>query len=313
MSMMRWSRLKIPLACLLLTNPAWAAEHFPVEKLAVEKHVQRLVRAMEFGFGSLWMIQVCDTALGRVDAENNKITDVRIDGLTTPQTIAIGETAVWVTDRRRKAIFKIDPNTYSVVRVIRVPALSPEGIMAIGEGSLWVLTATAAADALTRFNAQSGLMEATIPLPSGISSVVVANGSVWATGYAKNELYRINPRTNAVFSITKLHNTPRFMTAGEGSIWVLNEGDASVQKIDAENGELVATIETGLRQGTGSIAMGGGYVWVATPGALITQINSQTTSVRSFVGGLGMGGPIRYGAGSIWVAGGRIARLQAPN
>jgi virginiamycin B lyase len=313
--MMRWSHLKIPiLACLVLTSPAWAAENLPVEKLAVQRHVQRLVRAMEFGFGSLWMIQVCDTALGRVDAENNKITDVRIEGLTTPQTIAIGEAAVWVSDRRRKAIFKIDPNTYSVVRVIRVPALSPEGIMAIGEGSLWVLTATPVADALTRFNAQSGLIEATIPLPSEISSVVVANGSVWATGYAKNELYRINPRTNAVSSITKLHNTPRFMTAGGGSIWVLNEGDASVQKIDAENGELVATIETGLRHGTGSIAMGGGYVWVATPGAPITQIDPQTaTSVRSFVGGLGMRGPIRYGAGSIWVGGGRIARLQAPN
>ncbi len=282
--MMRWSHLKIPtLACLLLTSPAWAAENLAVEKLAVQRHVQRLVRAMEFGFGSLWMIQVCDSALGRVDAENNKITDVRIDGLTTPQTIAIGETAVWVSDRRGKAIFKIDPNTYSVVRVIRVPALSPEGIMAVGEGSLWVLTATAVADALTRFNAQSGLIEATIPLPSGVSSVVVADGSVWATGYARNELYRINPRTNAVSSITKLHNTPRFMTAGEGSIWVLNEGDASVQKIDAENGELVATIETGLRQGTGSIAMGGGYVWVGTPGAPITQIDPQTaTSVPKF-------------------------------
>ena len=81
----------------------------------MQRHVQRLVRAMEFGFGSLWMIQVCDTALGRVDAENNKFTDVRIDGLTTPQTIAIGETAVWVSDRRRKSIFKIDPTTYSVV------------------------------------------------------------------------------------------------------------------------------------------------------------------------------------------------------
>jgi streptogramin lyase len=269
---------------------------------------------MEFGFGSLWMIQVCNSALGRVDAENNKITDVRIDGLTTPQTIAIGETAVWVSDRRRMAIFKIDPKTYSVVKVIPVSELSSEGTMAIGENSLWVLTATAVADVLTRFNAQSGLIEATIPLPSGVSSIVVADGSVWATGYAKNELYRINPRTNSVSSITKLNDTPRSLTAGEGSIWVLNEGGSSVQRIDAENGELVATIETGLRQGTGSIAMGGGYVWVATPGAPITQIDARTNIViRSFIGGLGMGGPLRYGARSLWVAGGRISRLQAPN
>jgi hypothetical protein len=60
--------------------------------------------------------------------------------------------------------------------------------------------------------------------------------------------------------------------------------------------------------------MGGGYVWVATPGAPITQIDARTNIViRSFIGGLGMGGPLRYGARSLWVAGGRISRLQAPN
>jgi streptogramin lyase len=311
--MMRWPHLKnLTLAWLLLTSPAWAAEDFPVEKLAMQKHIQRLVRAMEFGFGSLWAIQVCDSALGRVDAENNKTTNVRIDGLTTPQTIAIGEAAVWISDRKLKAIFKIDPNTYSMVKVIRVPALSPEGIMAVGENSLWVSIAEPD-DALARVNAQSGKVEATILLPSEISSVVVANGSVWATGYARNELYRINPRTNAVSSVIKLRDTPRSLTAGEGAIWVLNEGDSSVQKIDANNGELVATIETGLRPGTGSIAAGGGYVWVSTPGVPIGQIDPMTeTLVQRFTGGLGMRGPLRYGKRSLWIAGGRISRFQAP-
>ena len=312
---MRWLHFSAPtLACLLLTSPAWAGEEFPVEKLAVQKHIQRLVHAMEFGFGSLWMIQVCDSALGRVDAESNKITDTRIDGLTTPQTIAIGKAAVWVSDRRQKAIFKIDPDTYSVVKVIRVPALSSEGVMAVGENSLWVLTATTFVDSLTRINTQTGEVEGIIPLPPGISSVVVANGSVWATGYARNELYRIDPRTNAVSSITKLSDTPRSLTAGEGSIWVLNEGDASVQRIDANDGKLVTTIKTGLRPGTGSIASGGGFVWVSTAGAPISQIDPRTsTLVLSFVGGLAMSGPLRYGAGSLWIAGGRITRLQAPN
>jgi streptogramin lyase len=88
--------------------------------------------------------------------------------------------------------------------------------MAVGEGAVWALTAEAAGDALTRVNAQNGVVEATIPLPSAISSVVVAYGSVWATEYAKNELYRLDPRSNAISSVTKLHDTPRFLTAGEG-------------------------------------------------------------------------------------------------
>ena len=163
-------QLSVILACLLLTSPTWAAEESPVEKLAVQTHVQRLVHAMEFGFDSLWMIQVCNSALGRVEANNNKISEVRIDGLTTPQTIAIGEAAVWVSDRKRKAVFKINPNTYSVTQTIQVPTLAPEGIMAVGEGSLWVLIAGPVVDALARVNAQSGTVEAKIPVPSGISS-----------------------------------------------------------------------------------------------------------------------------------------------
>jgi virginiamycin B lyase len=246
---------------------------------------------MEFGFNSVWMIQVCNSALARVEAKNNAITEVRIEGLTTPQTIAVGEAAVWVSDHRQKAIFKIDPSTYSLIKKIKLPGLSPEAIMDVGEGSLWVLISGSFVNALARFNAQSGKVEATIPLPSDISSVVVADGAVWAIGYARNELYRINPRTNAVSSVTKLRDTPRSLTAGEGAIWVLNEGNSSVQKIDANKGELVATIETGLRLGTGSIAAGGGYVWVSTPGVPI----------------------MRYGERSLWIAGGRISRFQAPD
>jgi virginiamycin B lyase len=312
---MRRSHLRIAaFAGLLLTSPAWAAEELPVEKLPVQSHVQRLVHVMEFGFGSLWMIQVCDSALSRVDAKNNEITEVRIDGLTTPQTISIGEAAVWVSDRKRKTVLKIDPNTYSVTQTIQVPTLSPEGIMAVGEGSLWVLTAGTDDDGLTRVNAQSGIVEAKIPVHSGISSMVVAYGSVWAIGYARNELYRIDPRTNAVSSVTKLRDTPRSLTAGEGSIWVLNEGDTSVQKIDASNGKVVATIKTGLHPGPGSIAMGGGYVWVSTPGTPIMQVDPQTNAlVRRFIGGLGMSGPMRYGERSLWIAGGRITRFQAPH
>jgi virginiamycin B lyase len=312
---MRWSYFKLAvLAYSLVASPTWAAEESPIEKLAVQAHVHRLIHAIEFGFGSLWMITACNSALGRVEAKNNEITEFRIDGITTPQAIAIGESAVWVSDRKRKAIFKIDPDTYAVVKVVQVPMLSPQGSIAVGEGAVWALTEGSVGDALTRVNAQNGVVEATIPLRSAISSIVVAYGSVWATGYAENELYRIDPRRNAISSVTKLHDTPRFLTAGEGAIWVLSQGDSSVQRIDTHNGELLATINTGLPPGAGDVTTGNGYVWVSTPGVPVIQIDPQTnTSIRRFVGGHGDGGTIRFGAGSLWIAGGRISRLQPPN
>jgi streptogramin lyase len=269
---------------------------------------------MEFGFGSLWVITRKSVTLVRVEPKTNESTEIWLHRINTPQTVAIGEAAVWVTDVKKKTIFGIDPTDYSVVKEIPVPMLSSEGSMAVGEGAVWVITAEEFDKTLTRLNARTGVAEAQIPLPSGGSSVIVDYGSVWVTGYARNELYRIHPQTNTVTSITKLHATPRFLASGEGSIWVFNQGDSSVQRINAETGELTATIETGLPSGSGNIATGGGYVWVSMPGAPVTQIDPRTnTLIRRFIGGHGIGGLIRYGAGSLWIAGGRISKLRPPD
>jgi streptogramin lyase len=269
---------------------------------------------MEFGFGSLWVITRKSVTLVRVEPKTNEIREIWLYQINTPQSIAVGEAAIWVTDAKRKTIFGIDPTNYSVVQEIHVPMLSSEGNLAVGEGAVWVITAEEFDETLTRLNARTGALEAQIPLPSGGSNVVVDYGSVWVAGYARNELYRINPRTNTVTSITKLHATPRFLASGEGSIWVFNQGDSSVQRIDAETGELTSTIETGLPSGSGNITTGGGYVWVSMPGTPVTQIDPKTNTVkRRFKGGHGIGGLIRYGAGSLWIAGGRISRLRPPD
>ncbi len=313
--MMRRSLLNAPiLACLLMAGPAWAFEELSVERLTVQARIHRLASVMEFGFGSLWTMTVCNVSLVRVEPVNNEITEVRIYGIDTPLSMAIGEAALWVSDAKKRAVFKIDPNDYSVMKEIPVPMLSTEGSIGVGEGAVWVATADEFDSTLTRLNARSGVAEAKISLPSSGSSVVVAGGSVWVTGYARNELYRIDPKTNTIMSITELRQTPRYLAVGEGSIWVLNQGDSSVQRIDAKTAKLIATIETGLPLGSGNITVGGGYVWVSTQGVPVTQIDPKTNRVIGrFIGGHGIGGHIRYGAGSLWIAGGRISRLRTPN
>jgi virginiamycin B lyase len=300
------------LACMLATSPAWAVEELSAEKLAVQARVHRLVHAMEFGFDSLWG-WITKGNLVRVDPTNNEITEISIYGTHAPSAIAIGEGAVWVSDSKGKTIFKIDPNDYSVMKEIRVPTLATRGSISVGEGAVWVVTSEGLDRTLTRFNAGSGLMEAKISLPSGGFDLVVGYGSVWVTGYATNELYQIDPSSNTITSIVKLHEIPHSLAAGEGSVWVFSQGASSVQRIDAHTGAPVATIQTGLPPGSGSIATGGGYVWVSIQGVPVAQIDPKTnTLIRRFIGGHGIGGYIRYGAGSLWIAGGRISRFRAP-
>jgi len=298
------------LACPLVASDAKAFEELSVDMLPVQVRVHRLIHGMEFGLGSLWTFGYF--GFTRIETASNKVTDFLVHEISSPHGIAIGEGALWISDTQNKAIFKIDPKVYSILLRIRAPMLSTEGSIGISQGAVWAITAEDFDRTLTRFNSHSGQVEARISLPSSGSIVIVAYGSVWVMGFS-NELYMIDPQRNTIARIIKLHGSPQDMTAGEDSIWVLDRGASSVERIDAKSGQCLASIEIGLPSGPAYIAIGGGYAWVSEPGFPLTQIEAKTnTLLRKFVGGHGIGGRIRYGAGSLWIAGGRITRLQPP-
>jgi YVTN family beta-propeller protein len=39
---------------------------------------------------------------------------------------------------------------------------------------------------------------------------------------------------------------PRFLTAGGGSIWTLNQGDGTVSRVDEKNRKVIATIQVSI-------------------------------------------------------------------
>jgi virginiamycin B lyase len=256
-----------------------------------------------------------DARLVRVDPADNSVVDIEVpesSGLV--RGIGVGENAVWVPDVLADLVYKVDPATNKVAQSIAAPMNDPEGSIGVGEGVIWVVTEEKDRRYLTRFNAGTGVEEAKISLPGGIG-VVVDYGYVWVTDEKEGKLYRIDPRTNNIASATPLRGKPRFLTSGEGSIWVLIQSNGTVQRVDGRTGEVTATIETGRPRGSsrgGDIATGGGYVWVTMPGMPVVQIDPGTnTLVRKFIG-YGMGDAIRFGAGSLWVSGPVIHRIQPP-
>jgi DNA-binding beta-propeller fold protein YncE len=300
------------LLSILSLTPAlsFAAEELPADKLVLQAEIQRGGDFIGFGFNSLWMMS--GDRLARVNAADNSVIDIDLNSRGRYQAPGIGEGAVWVPSTGKKMILKVDPIINKLVQEIPAQILTNEGSIGVGEGGVWVVTRAGADTKLTRFNPRSGAVDANIQMPALSAGVVVDFGSVWVTGYSNGELYRIDPKINAVVATIKLHSSPRFIASGEGSIWVLNQGDGSVQRIDGKTGELLATIETGLQGYGGDIACGGGYVWVSMPGTPVAQIDPKAnTLVRKFKGG-GFGDAIRFGAGSLWVSGSTIHRIEPP-
>jgi len=288
-----------------------AAEEVPADKLVIQAKIPKGGDFMGFGFDSLWIVS--GLKLVRVSAADNSAAEIELPGtIGKYRGIAVGEGAVWVPDVGAETVYKIDPASNTVVGTFPTFMLGSEGSVGAGEGAVWLTTADDHDKTLIRYNAATGAEEARIALPGPGIGVVVDFGSVWVTGYQKNELYRVDPKTNAVIVTIKLHERPRFIASGENSIWVLNQGDGTVQRVDGKTGELLATIETGLSGNGGDIVCGGGYVWVTMPGTPVAQIDPGTnTLIRAFRGGT-MGDAIRYGADSLWVSGSAIHRIQPP-
>jgi virginiamycin B lyase len=168
---------------------------------------------------------------------------------------------------------------------------------------------------LSRFGAMTGALEASISLPDGAGApaAIFDNGFVWVTGFARDELYKIDPRTNTLVQTIALRSSPRFLTAGEGSIWVVNQGDGSLQHIDPMSGTVIASIETSPPGRGGDITASAGYIWETLGDVPLVQVDPMANTGAALFKGTGCGDAIRFGGRSLWISGPLIRRLTPPH
>jgi YVTN family beta-propeller protein len=118
---------------------------------------------------------------------------------------------------------------------------------------------------------------------------------------------RVDPQTNLIVETIPVGKAPRFVAAGLGAVWTLNQGDGSVTRIDPKTNKVVATIEVGVPGGGGEIAAGEGSVWVTAFQYPLSRIDPATNTVVQQFFGEG-GDAVRVGLGWVW-----LSNLRAGN
>jgi virginiamycin B lyase len=292
-------------------HAADAAKERSIDELTVTAEIARDGDFMAYGFDALWMMT--GSIIVRVEGKTNAVGDIPVPETTgRVRGLAIGEGAVWIPDAVSEQIFKFDPVENKIALVIPASFSGTEGSIGVGAGSVWVTTR---GNVLSRFGAATGALEASIALPfgAGAPAAIFDNGFVWVTGSRRDELYKIDARTNTLVQTIALRSSPRFLTAGEGSIWVLNQGDGSVQRIDPMSGNVIASIETGHAGRGGDITAGGGYIWATLRDVPLVQIDPNANAITALFKGTGWGDAIRFGGGSLWLSGHSIRRLTPPH
>jgi hypothetical protein len=110
----------------------------------------------------------------------------------------------------------------------------------------------------------------------------------------------VDATTGAILTSIGVGPNPRFLTAGAGSIWTLNQGDGSITRVSAKTRTVEATIQAGIPGHGGEIAFGAGSVWTTVMEIPLTRIDSESNQiVRQWVGK--GGDSVRFGFDSIWL------------
>ena len=101
-----------------------------------------------------------------------------------------------------------------------------------------------------------------VSIPPGSYNPIFSDGIVWITGVEKGVLTAVDASTGSVLGSVPVGSKPRFLTAGGGSIWTLNQGDGSVSRFDEKSRKVIATIKLGIPGTGGDIDYGADSVWL---------------------------------------------------
>jgi virginiamycin B lyase len=259
---------------------------------------------------AVWVGATGPFSVQRIDPRTNRLTDkVELPGEPCAG-LAVGFGALWVpVCGDHPGLARVDLSTRKLTGVTPLPAVLEEAGIAAGGDSLWL--PLDARGTLGRLDPKTGRLRQAIALPAGSYNPLFAGGVVWVTSYDTAQLSAVDPATGSVLGASPTGPHPRFLIAGAGAVWTLNQGDGTVTRIRMSDRKPLATIPLGLPGRGGDIAFGDGRVFLTLSGVPLTTVRA--TDNRPLRQWVGPGGDsLRIGQGAVWLTnykGGTVARF----
>jgi virginiamycin B lyase len=258
--------------------------------------------------GSVWTavvggIRKIDAATGRVDGL------VPVDDAVC-LAMDVGFDSLWAGGCDKHQLHRIVPSSgllFTPPIDLPIAAIQQESSIAAGEGGVWVVSTD---HRLVRVDPVTNRADPDPwPLPEGAAAARAGLGALWVTVTPTDSLLKISPADPRTSQAIEVGDAPRFLAIGEDAVWVMNQGDGSVSRVDA-TGMVVATIPVSDApiQG-GDIAVGGGSVWVRTEQDLVVRIDPRTNAVNARFGPPSGSGSVVADDTAMWVSAHDVASV----
>jgi YVTN family beta-propeller protein len=254
------------------------------------------------GGGSVWVGNLQDRNLTRIDPRRRSAAGAISLDNRTPTGLAVSKGTVWVAHGLTGELSQVDARFGQVVESISVTgrsSRSSSGSVAVGAGSVWVVYGDST---LARVEPGARRPAATAIAGFSPSAVVVGGGSVWVANAGDSNVQRFNPTTFVegplrAYSVGK---RPVAIVYGEGALWVASQGDGVVTRIDPSTGS-TTTIPVGDEPA--AIAVSNDAVWVANSGSgTVSRIDPATNEVVQTIRVGNAPSGIAVAEGLVWVA-----------
>jgi YVTN family beta-propeller protein len=258
------------------------------------------------GAGAVWVGNLDERTLTKVDPERRSSAGAVTLGDRTPTALAVGGRGVWIAHGVLGTVSRVDPQFARVTATVDLNTgtgpYQQAGIAASG-GSVWVVFGNST---LARIDAARARVAGSGFAGAQPSALAVGDGSVWVANAGDSTVQRFNPSTFEVGPVrtVSVGKRPVAIAFGEGAVWVANASDDTVTRIDPSSG---ATTTIRVGQGPVALAVGSGAVWVANKDdGTISRIDAGSNDVvRTIEIGNAPAG-VTFADGHVWVS------VQAP-
>jgi len=260
---------------------------------------------------AVWVGSTGPDAVHRIDPKTNKlVATVKLPGEPCAG-LATGFGSLWVPLCSQPAtLAQVDIKDNALKAVLNIGPAGPEGGVTTSSDSVWLVTDKNGS--LARIDPEKGVIRQTIKVPAGSYNPFYYDGRVWVTRADGSEVTSVDAQSGAVLGTAKTGPNPRFLSAGAGAVWTLNQGDGSLTRIAPRTRQATQTIALGTPGHGGDISVGGGMVWTTMAKVPLSATDASTTVLRCQWTGPG-GDSLGIGHGAIWLTdyhGGTISRLQ---
>jgi YVTN family beta-propeller protein len=211
--------------------------------------------------------------------------------------------SLWAANCDEGTVVRIDPRTRRVTATIelkgRMP--SPESSIAACQDLVWILT-SGQEDSIVSIDPKANAVVGASHPPEEPAALICGLGGLWvSTG--RGTVSHLDPASGELVADIAVGDHPRFMAIGDGSVWVLNQGDATVSRIDPTTDRVIATIPVGSEAvDGGDLASGGGSLWARVTDALIARIDPKTNAVAERYGPRAGSGSVAADDGALWIS-----------